>query len=196
MQLWWRSGPLFSFSFLILQRDAWIRHLMQIMTERLSLSAEQLSSMGLPFPSSPNPISLHFPTHRSFACPLVDATKLFSVFSMPSPNEKWAHFHRPRPTASLRNLKIKNRNIKARFSSSNNSNSTPASNGDSDSPAKTKLIVVSSLIAVSLAIANRVLYKLALVPLKEYPFFLAQLTTFGQVIYALPWWFVVYIFTL
>ncbi|KAL0557824.1 hypothetical protein IC582_006375 [Cucumis melo] len=154
---------------------------MQIMTERLSLSAEQLSSMGLPFPSSPNPISLHFPTHRSFACPLVDATKLFSVFSMPSPNEKWAHFHRPRPTASLRNLKIKNRNIKARFSSSNNSNSTPASNGDSDSPAKTKLIVVSSLIAVSLAIANRVLYKLALVPLKEYPFFLAQLTTFGYV---------------
>ncbi|KAL6623283.1 hypothetical protein ACP70R_033162 [Stipagrostis hirtigluma subsp. patula] len=33
---------------------------------------------------------------------------------------------------------------------------------------------------VALAVANRVLYKLALVPLKAYPFFLAQLTTFGQ----------------
>ncbi|KAF5199336.1 CRT (Chloroquine-resistance transporter)-like transporter protein, partial [Thalictrum thalictroides] len=28
---------------------------------------------------------------------------------------------------------------------------------------------------------NRVLYKLALVPMKEYPFFLAQVTTFGYV---------------
>lgn len=34
---------------------------------------------------------------------------------------------------------------------------------------------------MALAVANRVLYKLALVPLKAYPFFLAQLTTFGYV---------------
>ena len=169
------------------------------MTERLSLSAEQLSPMGLPFPSSPNLISLPLPAYRSLVFPLFDATKFISVFSMPSTNEKWSHIHRPRPTvsSSLRNFRIRNRNIKARFSSRNDSSSTPhASNGDSNSPAKTKLIVVSSLIAVSLAIANRVLYKLALVPLKEYPFFLAQLTTFGQVIYALPRRFVVYFFTL
>jgi len=37
----------------------------------------------------------------------------------------------------------------------------------------------ASAAVVALAVANRVLYKLALVPLKAYPFFLAQLTTFG-----------------
>ncbi|CAM0949778.1 unnamed protein product [Alopecurus aequalis] len=47
----------------------------------------------------------------------------------------------------------------------------------SSSPA----IAVASTAVVTLAVANRVLYKLALVPLKEYPFFLAQLTTFGYV---------------
>uniref|UniRef100_A0A453K304 Uncharacterized protein n=1 Tax=Aegilops tauschii subsp. strangulata TaxID=200361 RepID=A0A453K304_AEGTS len=47
----------------------------------------------------------------------------------------------------------------------------------SSSPA----VVVASAAVVALAVANRVLYKLALVPLKSYPFFLAQLTTFGYV---------------
>ncbi|KAG8093196.1 hypothetical protein GUJ93_ZPchr0012g19518 [Zizania palustris] len=47
----------------------------------------------------------------------------------------------------------------------------------SSSPA----IAAASAAVVVLAIANRVLYKLALVPLKQYPFFLAQLTTFGYV---------------
>ncbi|OUZ99759.1 Chloroquine resistance transporter-related [Macleaya cordata] len=42
-------------------------------------------------------------------------------------------------------------------------------------------IIVGSVITVVLAVANRVLYKLALVPMKEYPFFLAQVTTFGYV---------------
>ncbi|KAL3504882.1 hypothetical protein ACH5RR_034723 [Cinchona calisaya] len=44
-----------------------------------------------------------------------------------------------------------------------------------------KLVILSSVVTVFLAVANRVLYKLALVPLKEYPFFLAQFTTFGYV---------------
>ncbi|PKI73097.1 hypothetical protein CRG98_006505 [Punica granatum] len=47
--------------------------------------------------------------------------------------------------------------------------------------AGTKLIAVSSAVTVTLAVANRVLYKLALVPMKQYPFFLAQFTTFGYV---------------
>ncbi|KAL2506071.1 CRT (chloroquine-resistance transporter)-like transporter 2 [Abeliophyllum distichum] len=52
----------------------------------------------------------------------------------------------------------------------------------SNSNGNKKLIVMAcSTVTVALAIANRVLYKLALVPLKEYPFFLAQLTTFGYV---------------
>ncbi|KAI3945974.1 hypothetical protein MKX01_024730 [Papaver californicum] len=42
-------------------------------------------------------------------------------------------------------------------------------------------ILVGSAITIVLAVANRVLYKLALVPMKEYPFFLAQVTTFGYV---------------
>lgn len=56
----------------------------------------------------------------------------------------------------------------------------------SDSNGRKKLIVIAcSTVTVALAIANRVLYKLALVPLKEYPFFLAQLTTFGYVLWKL-----------
>ncbi|KAL3845762.1 hypothetical protein ACJIZ3_003165 [Penstemon smallii] len=42
-------------------------------------------------------------------------------------------------------------------------------------------LVTCSTVTVALAIANRVLYKLALVPMKEFPFFLAQFTTFGYV---------------
>ncbi|WCJ35677.1 CRT (chloroquine-resistance transporter)-like transporter 2 [Euphorbia peplus] len=44
------------------------------------------------------------------------------------------------------------------------------------------LIIIGSAITVTLAVANRVLYKLALVPMKHYPFFLAQFTTFGYVV--------------
>uniref|UniRef100_A0A1D1Z8T2 Crt 1 n=1 Tax=Anthurium amnicola TaxID=1678845 RepID=A0A1D1Z8T2_9ARAE len=43
-------------------------------------------------------------------------------------------------------------------------------------------LVVAGAVTVVLATGNRVLYKLALVPLKDYPFFLAQLATFGYVV--------------
>ncbi|KAK1269965.1 hypothetical protein QJS04_geneDACA006504 [Acorus gramineus] len=43
-------------------------------------------------------------------------------------------------------------------------------------------IAVGSAVTVVLAVMNRVLYKLALVPMKQYPFFLAQVTTFGYVV--------------
>ncbi|KAK4742637.1 hypothetical protein SAY87_000638 [Trapa incisa] len=46
----------------------------------------------------------------------------------------------------------------------------------------TKVVAVSSAVTIILAVANRVLYKLALVPMKQYPFFLAQFTTFGYVV--------------
>ncbi|PKU76613.1 protein CLT2, chloroplastic isoform X2 [Dendrobium catenatum] len=42
-------------------------------------------------------------------------------------------------------------------------------------------IVAAAAATVILAVANRVLYKLALVPMRQYPFFLAQVTTFGYV---------------
>jgi hypothetical protein len=46
---------------------------------------------------------------------------------------------------------------------------------------RTVKVVVAAAVTVVLGVANRVLYKLALVPLKHYPFFLAQLATFGYI---------------
>lgn len=43
-------------------------------------------------------------------------------------------------------------------------------------------MVAAAAMTVVFGVGNRVLYKLALVPLKHYPFFLAQLATFGYVI--------------
>ncbi|KAE8666750.1 crt-like protein 1-like isoform X2 [Hibiscus syriacus] len=47
--------------------------------------------------------------------------------------------------------------------------------------ADAKLIAICSSVTITFAVANRILYKLSLVPMKEYPFFLAQFTTFGYV---------------
>ncbi|KAK9215899.1 hypothetical protein WN944_007905 [Citrus x changshan-huyou] len=76
------------------------------------------------------------------------------------------------------------------YSSRRNTNSTArASTDDGNSPqtaspssSNSQIIIISSAVTVTLAIANRVLYKLALVPMKQYPFFLAQITTFGYVV--------------
>jgi hypothetical protein len=46
---------------------------------------------------------------------------------------------------------------------------------------RTVKVAVAAAITVVLGVGNRVLYKLALVPLKHYPFFLAQLATFGYI---------------
>ncbi|CAA0402158.1 unnamed protein product [Arabidopsis thaliana] len=46
---------------------------------------------------------------------------------------------------------------------------------------KTAEIVIWAAVTAAFGVGNRVMYKLALVPLKEYPFFLAQLSTFGYV---------------
>lgn len=43
-------------------------------------------------------------------------------------------------------------------------------------------VVMAAAVTVVMGVGNRVMYKLALVPLKNYPFFLAQLATFGYVI--------------
>ncbi|XP_075485157.1 protein CLT2, chloroplastic [Primulina tabacum] len=63
------------------------------------------------------------------------------------------------------------------------SSASPRLPPSSGSNGNRKLVLVAcSTVTVALAIANRVLYKLALVPMKEFPFFLAQLTTFGYVV--------------
>lgn len=50
--------------------------------------------------------------------------------------------------------------------------------GDYERDRKVEIMLAASATVV-LGVGNRVLYKLALVPLKHYPFFLAQLATFG-----------------
>ncbi|KAE8812415.1 protein CLT2, chloroplastic-like [Hordeum vulgare] len=52
--------------------------------------------------------------------------------------------------------------------------------GETESGAGTG-ITAAAAVTVALAVMNRVLYKLALVPMKNYPFFLAQVLTFGYV---------------
>ncbi|GKV33071.1 hypothetical protein SLEP1_g41618 [Rubroshorea leprosula] len=45
---------------------------------------------------------------------------------------------------------------------------------------RTVEVAIAATATVVLGVGNRVLYKLALVPLKHYPFFLAQLATFAH----------------
>ncbi|GMN40180.1 hypothetical protein TIFTF001_009414 [Ficus carica] len=66
--------------------------------------------------------------------------------------------------------------------SSPNSPPPPPSSSSSSSATTQQQILLCSALTVAFAVANRVLYKLALVPMKEYPFFLAQVTTFGYVV--------------
>lgn len=54
--------------------------------------------------------------------------------------------------------------------------------GSSSDRGKRAEVAVAVAVTVLLAVGNRVLYKLALVPLKNYPFFLAQFATFGYVV--------------
>ncbi|KAF8050375.1 hypothetical protein N665_1984s0005 [Sinapis alba] len=58
-----------------------------------------------------------------------------------------------------------------------------ASGGKTDVPvvAGKRDIVIAAAVTAALGVGNRVMYKLALIPLKHYPFFLAQLSTFGYV---------------
>lgn len=50
---------------------------------------------------------------------------------------------------------------------------------------QTVKVAVAAAVTVVMGVGNRVLYKLALVPLKQYPFFLAQLATFGYFVSSL-----------
>lgn len=49
-------------------------------------------------------------------------------------------------------------------------------------PKESFQVGITAVAAIVLSVTNRVLYKMALVPLKDYPFFLAQGLTFGYVI--------------
>ncbi|KAI5655054.1 hypothetical protein M9H77_32241 [Catharanthus roseus] len=90
-----------------------------------------------------------------------------------SPNTQ---FNRPKISHRRRNRVQDSPQLRSNFNVSALGKNYSGASSNSDN---TKEIIFSSFVTVVLAIANRVLYKLALVPMKEYPFFLAQLNTFG-----------------
>ncbi|KAK9070522.1 hypothetical protein SSX86_010924 [Deinandra increscens subsp. villosa] len=110
----------------------------------------------------------------------------FSGFPLPNPrNRSLLHASSPRTDnahgfgINYNNRKIApiTRQLNPKFlllCSAKSSKSQATSNSDSR-------IVLWSAVTLVLAVGNRVLYKLALVPMKEYPFFLAQVNTFGYV---------------
>ncbi|KAJ6392568.1 hypothetical protein OIU84_026822 [Salix udensis] len=60
-----------------------------------------------------------------------------------------------------------------------NGKRTISGNDNRSKEDRTVEVAVAAAVTVVLGVGNRVLYKLALLPLKHYPFFLAQLATFG-----------------
>ncbi|XP_010320227.2 protein CLT2, chloroplastic isoform X2 [Solanum lycopersicum] len=104
-----------------------------------------------------------------------------SLFSLPSSP---SHISPVMPLlTSSRRLEIHRRSTSFTRQTSNSSSKFRASAVGSDSGRQLdvtrELIILNSALTLVLGVGNRVLYKLALVPMKEYPFFLAQLTTFG-----------------
>lgn len=59
---------------------------------------------------------------------------------------------------------------------------TKTTNANLNAKKKHLKVLIAATITVMFGVANRVFYKLALIPLKEYPFFLAQIATFGYVV--------------
>ncbi|XP_050158567.1 protein CLT2, chloroplastic isoform X6 [Malus sylvestris] len=114
--------------------------------------------------------AIPFPSLSSSAMPLLQSPRL-SLLRLPQ-NAPLHHTSersscRPSPTT---------RDVKARASLPEPPSST------SSTSTFTKRVVLSSALTIALAVANRVFYKLALVPMKNHPFFLAQFTTFGYVV--------------
>ncbi|CAI9095004.1 OLC1v1030854C2 [Oldenlandia corymbosa var. corymbosa] len=136
------------------------------------------------------PLSIrHFPTFNSFSVngPAVS----FPVFltsksnyiprALVSPHCKMNHHHRLRKKTNSFVLESLRLNSKFRVRAIGENSQGPSSSSSTGDNNNAKVVIFSSLVTLVLAVANRVLYKLALVPMKEYPFFLAQLTTFGYV---------------
>ncbi|XVE95162.1 hypothetical protein REPUB_Repub02eG0072600 [Reevesia pubescens] len=138
----------------------------------------------MPFPAK----SLFFPTSsflptssfRSHLLPSLllnsNSTKLHSLSLMSLPQNRSSF---PRDLNLTRSITKSPRN----HSPITRPNLTVRASSKTPNPASdAKLITICSAVTITLAVANRVLYKLALVPMKEYPFFLAQFTTFGYVV--------------
>ena len=113
-------------------------------------------------------------------------TTCFSVFSYSTSNptpilqlKSWGHDYHPRnaPFWVVSDRKPRRGNVIRLHASV--AKTASSSNSAVSNSSTTKRVVLSSVMTVALAVANKVLYKLALVPMKHHPFFFAQLTTFG-----------------
>ncbi|XP_031279216.1 protein CLT2, chloroplastic [Pistacia vera] len=146
--------------------------------------------MGFPITSSFHAISSQHPLlHLHSYKYNLNGSNSHSLISMSL--HRYSH-HLPSRAPSINNFNLTHKNTNIIRNSPRNSNltvrastnNTPQSPSPSPSPSSPnrQLIIISSVVTVALAVANRVLYKLALVPMKQYPFFLAQLTTFGYVV--------------
>ncbi|GER47806.1 CRT (chloroquine-resistance transporter)-liketransporter 2 [Striga asiatica] len=132
-----------------------------------------------PFPSLPSSIAmnnLRSPHYSSSSAPLIKPLRGLPFHHQFNPNPdrippvKFSiYYHKTSCKLRLRNLPP--------LSAAKKDFASPSPHA----PNRKLYVAVCSAVTVALAIANRVLYKLALVPMKEFPFFLAQLTTFGYV---------------
>ncbi|KAA8538197.1 hypothetical protein F0562_027805 [Nyssa sinensis] len=143
----------------------------------LVAGAASSAFMGFACPSPAQSINCKFPTLHS-----INGSSLHPIVLMYLPQNPSSSIHlRPKPSLNG-HFKIHRRKTHIQqYSPTRPKFTVRASIKNSHVSSSAKVIIVSSAITVILAIANRVLYKLALVPLKEYPFFLAQFTTFGYV---------------
>ncbi|KAF8024729.1 hypothetical protein BT93_F1799 [Corymbia citriodora subsp. variegata] len=139
---------------------------------RLSLPSSLLPPMGFlhtasfPFPSSPSRL-----LHGSNRHPLL-------AMSSPAPPLRRGLPPSPPPLRTRRSVARLRRSPAPRL----RARASGGGGGAPPAPPGGNLAIAGSAAAtVALAVANRVLYKLALVPMKQYPFFLAQFTTFGYV---------------
>lgn len=113
-----------------------------------------------------NESKLHFQNPRNQSQLPLSSTNSYSPMRSYSsiPNNAYGFGINYRKT-----VRIRNPNFVVRSSSS-----------ESQAPViSNSTIIFWSAVTLVLAVGNRVLYKLALVPMKEYPFFLAQVNTFG-----------------
>ncbi|XP_022773028.1 protein CLT2, chloroplastic [Durio zibethinus] len=129
--------------------------------------------MSLPATSALRSVPSHF---RTFPLLNSNSSKLNSLILMSLPEKR---------SSFSRNLNLTRSITKAprNYASVTRPNLTVRASSETPSPGSdAKLITIISAVTITLAVANRVLYKLALVPMKKYPFFLAQFTTFGYVV--------------
>nr|XP_009605243.1 protein CLT2, chloroplastic [Nicotiana tomentosiformis] len=125
-------------------------------------------------------IRAKFPNHFHISSSL----PRLAIINIPNPKFLFILPSSPMPLlTSSRRLEIHSRRTSFSRQSSNSSSKFIAravgSDSDRQSNVSRELIILNSALTLVLGVANRVLYKLALVPMKEYPFFLAQVTTFG-----------------